>query len=111
MKRAGFLAILLLTLPVLAEQPAPALRPDQAPVIDVRSAEEYREAMSGMRFTFLTSKLPTGLRRPFPIVIPVSSCIAVAAVVPRLPKKPCVGWVIATLRTKVVWKTCAARAM
>ena len=43
MKRAGFLAILLLTLPVLAEQPAPALRPVQVPVIDGRSAEEYRE--------------------------------------------------------------------
>lgn len=42
MKRAGLLAMLLLTLPVLAEQVG-VFRPDQIPVIDVRSAEEYRE--------------------------------------------------------------------
>ena len=41
MKLAGFLVMLLLTFPVLANQ-AGVFRPDQVPVFDVRSAEEYR---------------------------------------------------------------------
>ena len=42
MKRAGFLAMLLLAFPVLADQVG-VFRPDQIPVIDVRSAESLSE--------------------------------------------------------------------